>query len=152
MTEAKPHKIPQKRMSHFQSGGKLISRRLFLSLIGCMSELYNILICDVNWPLDRRGLGQFMWDLWWANKHYGNFSPSNTSFLCQYHYTILHIHSSTTHAVQCFSPNTPVFPCQYHSTIAPYSFIHLPPMQYNVFLPVIQVSSVSIIPPLLHTH
>jgi hypothetical protein len=31
------------------------------------------------------------------------------------------------------------FPCQYHSTIAPYSFIHLPPTLYNVFLPVLQV-------------
>ena len=72
------------------------------------------------------------------------------------------------------------FPCQYHSTIAPYSFIHLPPTLYNVFLPVLQFplsvsfhhcsilihlpptlynvflpalqfSPVSIIPPLLHT-
>jgi len=30
------------------------------------------------------------------------------------------------------------FPCQYHSAIAPYSFIHLPPTLYNVFLPVLQ--------------
>ena len=45
-----------------------------------------------------------------------------------------------------------VFPCQYHSTIAPYSFIRLPPTLYNVFLPVLQFSPVSIIPPLLHTH
>ena len=44
------------------------------------------------------------------------------------------------------------FPCQYHSTIAPYTFIHLPPMLYNVFLPVLQFSPVSIISPLLHTH
>jgi len=29
------------------------------------------------------------------------------------------------------------FPCQYHSTNAPYSFIHLPPTMYNVFLPVL---------------
>jgi hypothetical protein len=29
------------------------------------------------------------------------------------------------------------FPCQYHSTIAPYSFIHLPPTLYKVFLPVL---------------
>ena len=29
-------------------------------------------------------------------------------------------------------------PCQYHSTIAPYSFIHLPPTLYNIFLPVLQ--------------
>jgi len=51
-----------------------------------------------------------------------------------------------------FSPNTSVFPCQYHSTIAPYSFIHLPPTLYNVFLPVLHFSPVSIIPLLLHTH
>ena len=44
------------------------------------------------------------------------------------------------------------FPCQYHSTIAPYTLIHLPPTLYNVFLPALQFSPVSIIPPLLHTH
>ena len=44
------------------------------------------------------------------------------------------------------------FPCQYRSTIAPYSFIHLPPTLYNVFLPALQFSPVSTIPPLLHTH
>jgi len=32
------------------------------------------------------------------------------------------------------------FPCQYHSTNAPYSFIHLPPTLYNVFLSVIRFS------------
>ena len=48
--------------------------------------------------------------------------------------------------------STSVFPCQYHSTIAPYSFIHLPPTICNVFLPALQFSPVSIIPPLLHTH
>jgi len=30
------------------------------------------------------------------------------------------------------------FPCQYHFANAPYSFIHLPPTLYNVFLPVHQ--------------
>ena len=50
------------------------------------------------------------------------------------------------------SPSISVFPCQYHSTIAPYSFIHLPPILYNVFLPAFQFSPVSIIQPLLHTH
>ena len=44
------------------------------------------------------------------------------------------------------------FPCQYHSTIAPYSFIHLPLTLYNVFLPVLRFSPVSIILPLLPTH
>ena len=53
---------------------------------------------------------------------------------------------------QVLSRRTSVFPCQYHSTIAPYSFIHLPPTLYNVFLPALQLSPVSIIPPLLHTH
>ena len=51
-----------------------------------------------------------------------------------------------------FSPSTSLSPCQYHSTIAPYSFIHLPPTLYNVFLPVLQFSPVSIIPPLLLIH
>jgi len=69
-----------------------------------------------------------------------------------FHHCSLLIHSSTTHAVLCFSPSTSGFPCQYHSTIAPYSFIHPPPTPYYVFLPVLQFSPVSIIPPLLHTH
>ena len=51
-----------------------------------------------------------------------------------------------------FSPSTSVFPSQYNSTIAPYTFIHLPPTLYNVSLPVLQVSPVSTIPPMLHTH
>ena len=62
-------------------------------------------------------------DGWWTKRHW-------EKFLSQY-----------------FS-----FPCQYHSTIAPYSFIHLPPTLYNVSLPLLQFSPVSIIPPLLHTH
>ena len=78
-------------------------------------------------------------------------------------------------------PSTSVFPCQYHSTIAPYSFIYHPhsilffsqyfsfPLSVSFhycsilihsyttyavycFLPVLQFSPVSIIPPLLHTH
>ena len=49
-------------------------------------------------------------------------------------------------------PVTSVFPCQYHSTIAPYSFIELPSTLYNISLPVLQFSPVSIFPPLLHTH
>jgi hypothetical protein len=51
-----------------------------------------------------------------------------------------------------FSLNASIFPCQYHSTIAPYSFIHLPHTLYNVPLPVLQFSPVSIILPLLHYH
>jgi len=67
------------------------------------------------------------------------------------HCSIL-IHPSTTHALKCSFPSTSVLPCQYHSTIAPYSFIHLPPTLYNFFLPVLQISPVSIIRTLLHTH
>ena len=48
--------------------------------------------------------------------------------------------------------NTSVLPCQYHSTIVPHTFIHLPPTLYNVFLPVLQFSPVSIIPTMLRTH
>jgi len=55
-------------------------------------------------------------------------------------------------ATDRFYNSTSVFPCQYHSTNAPYSFIILPPTLYNVFLPVLQFSPVSIIPPMLHTH
>jgi len=66
---------------------------------------------------------------------------------------LLHTHSFIYHP-RCimFSHSTSVFPRQYHSTIAPYSFIHLPPTLYNVFLPVLQFSPISIIPPLLHIH
>ena len=52
-----------------------------------------------------------------------------------------------------FFPRTSRFPCQYHSTIAPYSFIHLPPTMYNVFLPALQFSPVyhsTIVP--YHSH
>ena len=51
-----------------------------------------------------------------------------------------------------FSPSTSRLPCQNHSTIAPYSFIHLPPTLYNVFLPVLQLSPVIIIAPNPHPH
>jgi hypothetical protein len=70
-----------------------------------------------------------------------------------FHHCSIFIHSFIYHTrcimflFQYFS-----LPCQYHSTIAPYSFIHLPHMLYNVPLPVLQFFPVSIIPPLLHTH
>ena len=50
-----------------------------------------------------------------------------------------HIHSSIYHqrCIMFFSQHFS-FPCQYHSTNAPYSFIHLPPTLYNVFLPALQ--------------
>jgi len=52
---------------------------------------------------------------------------------------LLHTHSYIYHprCIMSFSLYFS-FPCQYHSTIAPYSFIHLPPTLYNVFLPVLQ--------------
>ena len=66
---------------------------------------------------------------------------------------LLHTHSFIYHP-RCimFFSQYHSFPCQYHSTIVPYSFIHLSPTLYNVFLPVLQFSPVSIIPPLLHIH
>ena len=77
------------------------------------------------------------------------FSSQHFSFplSVSFHHCSILIQTSTTHTVQCFSPSTSVFPCQYHSTIAPYSFIHLPPTLCNVFLPALQFSPVSIIPP-----
>jgi hypothetical protein len=62
------------------------------------------------------------------------------------------IHGAQRRTWTGFSPSTSVFPCQYHSTIGPYSFIHLPYTLYNVFLPILLFSSVSIIPQNLHSH
>jgi len=66
---------------------------------------------------------------------------------------MLHTHSFIYHqrCIKFFSQHFS-FPCQYHSTNAPYSFIHLPPTLYKVFLPVFQISPVSFIRPMLHTH
>ena len=69
-----------------------------------------------------------------------------------FHHSSTLIHSSTTHTVLCFSPSTKVFPCHCHSTIPAHSFIHLPLTLCYDYLPVIQFSPVSVIPPLLHTH
>ena len=89
------------------------------------------------------------------------YHPRNIMFLSQYfrfplsvpfHQCSIPIHSPTTNTVQCFSPSTSDFPCQYHSTNVPYPFIHLPPTLYNLSLQVLQISPVSIIPPMLHTH
>ena len=51
-----------------------------------------------------------------------------------------------------FLPVVQYSPCRYHSTIAPYSFIHLPPILYNVFSQYYNFPTISIIPPFLHTH
>ena len=66
---------------------------------------------------------------------------------------LLHTHPSIyhPHSIIFFSQHFSL-PCQYHSTIAPYPFIHLPPTLHNVFLPALQFSPVTTIPPLLHTH
>jgi len=69
-----------------------------------------------------------------------------------FHNYSIPIHSPTTHTKQIFSPSTSVSPCQYHSINVPYKLIHIPPTLYNVYLPVLQFSSVSTIPPMLHTH
>jgi len=69
-----------------------------------------------------------------------------------FHQCFIPINSPTNHTVLCFSPSTPDFHSQYHSSKAPYPFIHLPPTLYNVSLPVLQISPLSIIPSMLHTH
>ena len=66
---------------------------------------------------------------------------------------LLHTHLSIYHP-RCimFSPSTSIFPCQYQYTIAPYSFIHPMLTRCNILLPVLQISSATIIPPSLYTH
>jgi len=66
---------------------------------------------------------------------------------------MLHTHSLNYHRryMKLFSQYFS-FSCQYHSTNAPHSFIYIPPTLYDVFLPLLQFSLVSIIPPMLHTH
>ena len=80
------------------------------------------------------------------------FFSRYVSFPCQYHstiasYSFIYHRRSIMFFSQYFS-----FPCQYHFANAPYSFIHLPATMYNVFLPILQFSPVSIIPLMLHTH
>ena len=70
----------------------------------------------------------------------------------QYKVSLCEISGKQRVTVTGFSPCTSVFPCQYLSTTAPYPLIHIPPKLYNVSLPVLPFSPVSIIPPLLHTH
>ena len=95
--------------------------------------------------------GKSVWNLWCAKwdvfSQYFGF-PLSVSV----HHCSIPFRPSTTQDVECLSPCASVFPCQYHSTIDLYSFIHLPRMLYTAFLPVLQFSPVSIIPPLLHTH
>ena len=67
------------------------------------------------------------------------FSPSTSVSPVSIIPPMLHTHSSIYHprCIMFFSQHFS-FPCQYHSTNAPYSFIHLPPTLYNVFLPALQ--------------
>ena len=83
----------------------------------------------------------------------GQVSPSTSVCPVSIIPPMLHTHSFIYHprCIMFFSQYFS-FPCQYHSTNASYSSIHLPPTLYNVFLPVLQISPVSIVPPLLHTH
>jgi len=84
--------------------------------------------------------------------HVVSCQPCKTKFQIQSQAGPFWIYNRKSDTVSGFSPSTSDFPCQYHSAIAPYSFIHLPPTLYNVFLLVFQFFPVSIIPPLLHTH
>ena len=84
---------------------------------------------------------------------YTFFSPSTSVSPVSIIPPLLHTHPSIyhPHSILFFSQHFS-FPCQYYSTIAPYSSIHSPPTLHTVFLPALQFSPVSIIPPLLHTH
>ena len=88
------------------------------------------------------------------NPHYIIFPSQYFSFPLSepFHQCSILIHSPTTHTALCFSPSTSVFPCQYHSINVLYSFIHLPSTLYNISLPLLHLSPVSTIPPMLHTH
>ena len=81
------------------------------------------------------------------------FSYQYISFPLSVTYPLfLHTHSFIYH------PRSIMFSHQYISFTLSVTFphcsifIHLPPTLYNVFLPVLQVSPVSNIPPLLYTH
>jgi len=84
---------------------------------------------------------------------YNFFSPSNSVSLVSIIPPMLHTHSFIYHrSCIMFSSQYLIFPFQYHSTNAPYSFIHLPPTLYNVFLPLLQFFPVRIISTILQIH
>ena len=85
----------------------------------------------------------------WVRRLVVRFSPRRSGFVSGSVYMEFLVAGVTQTG---FSPSTLVFPRQYYCTIAPYLSIHLPPTLYSVFLPALQFSPVSIIPPLLHTH
>ena len=67
------------------------------------------------------------------------FSPSSSVSPVSIIPPLLHTHPSIYQPIcKMFSPKTSSFPCQYHSTISPHTSIHLPPILYYVFLPVLQ--------------
>ena len=84
-----------------------------------------------------------MWDLWWRKCHWARFlifvRALHFLLSVSFHQCSILIHSFIYHQrwIIFFSQHFS-FPCQYHSANAPYSFIHLPPTLYNVFLPVLQ--------------
>jgi hypothetical protein len=86
----------------------------------------------------------------WFRQIVVGLSPRSPGFGS--HANLCEIYAGQSGTETSFSPSTSVFTCQYHSTNAPYPFIHLPPTLYNVFVPVLQFSPVSIIPPIFHTH
>jgi len=82
------------------------------------------------------------WEICGWQRYTGTgFSPSTSVSPVSIIPPMLHTHSFIYHwrYIMFFSQYFS-FPCQYHSTNAPYSFIHLPPTLYNVFLPVLQFS------------
>ena len=84
---------------------------------------------------------------------YSVFLPALQFLLSiSFHQCSILIHSSTTHAVECFSPSTSVSPVNIipsmHHT---HSFIYHPRCRM-FFSPSTSVSPVNIIPPMLHTH
>jgi len=68
------------------------------------------------------------------------FSPNTSVSPVSISPSMLHTHSFIYHprCIMFFSQHL-IFPCQYHSTKAPYSFIQLPPMLYNDFLPALPI-------------
>ena len=82
-----------------------------------------------------------------------SYSPSTSVSPVSIIPPMLHTHSFTYHPHYImFLSQYISFPCQYHSTNAPYTFIPLPPTLYNVSLPVLQFSPVSITPPMPQPH
>ena len=79
------------------------------------------------------------------------FSPSTSVFLHQYHSTnVPYPFIQIPPTLFCLSVLL-LSPVSTIPTTVPYPLIHLPPTLYNVSLPVLLSSPVSIIPPMLHS-